>query len=114
MKNFVPEKYAIRIESHYDEKKTRTLFYGFVAELKSVFTEATSAEKAYKQIIDEIIILKEHYELKKLSFPEPISAQEFSGKLNFRLGSELHKKIATEAAQQGVSINDILLKKISA
>lgn len=45
--------------------------------------------------------------------PEPLGERKFSGKLNLRLGPELHKKIALESAEQNESINTFIVKKLS-
>ena len=89
-------------------------FVGFVAELKQIYTEADSIENAYQQVIEEINNLKKHFDKNGLEFPKPISEQDFSGKLNFRLGKDLHKQVAEEAAKEGISINEYLIKKLSA
>lgn len=45
--------------------------------------------------------------------PQPLAERSFSGKLNLRLGSELHRKVALEAAEAGLSINSYVIRKVS-
>lgn len=45
--------------------------------------------------------------------PQPLAERPFSGKLNLRLGPELHRKVALRAAEQGLSINSYLVRKVS-
>lgn len=41
--------------------------------------------------------------------PQPLADRSFSGKLNLRLGSELHRRVALKAAEAGLSINSYLV-----
>lgn len=45
--------------------------------------------------------------------PQPLAERAFSGKLNLRLGSELHRRVALAAAEAGLSINSYLVSKVS-
>jgi predicted HicB family RNase H-like nuclease len=45
--------------------------------------------------------------------PVPWDEREFSGKFNLRLGADLHKKIALEAAERRESMNTYVMKKLS-
>ena len=45
--------------------------------------------------------------------PQPLAERSFSGKLNLRLGSELHRRVALAAAEAGLSINSYLVSKVS-
>lgn len=44
--------------------------------------------------------------------PAPWDEREFSGKFNLRLGPELHKKVAFEAAERQESMNTYVIKKL--
>jgi predicted HicB family RNase H-like nuclease len=44
--------------------------------------------------------------------PEPLNKRKFSGKISLRMTPEQHRRIATEAAEQGVSINQLLVSRI--
>ncbi|MGH3631800.1 MAG: type II toxin-antitoxin system HicB family antitoxin, partial [Sciscionella sp.] len=39
------------------------------------------------------------------SIPEPMSSRSYSGKFNLRLGEQLHRKLAMEAAEAHLSLN---------
>jgi predicted HicB family RNase H-like nuclease len=45
--------------------------------------------------------------------PQPLAERSYSGKLNLRLGSDLHRQVALKAAQAGLSINSYLVRKVS-
>ena len=88
-------------------------FVATVLEFPSLSWLADSRESALKgltSVVEEVLkdMLKEREEI-----PEPWSERTFSGKLNLRLGQELHKKISLQAAEQNESINTFIVKKLS-
>ena len=44
--------------------------------------------------------------------PEPFSKRSFSGKVHLRMSEHLHRKLAAEAARQGVSLNQWMNLKL--
>lgn len=50
----------------------------------------------------------------KLEEKQPsVTEPEFSGKLNFRMGTTLHKDLAELAAKEGISLNQLILSFVS-
>jgi predicted HicB family RNase H-like nuclease len=49
----------------------------------------------------------------KEPIPEPISAKKFSGKFMVRVPPEVHRHLAIEAAESGVSLNRIASAKLA-
>lgn len=45
--------------------------------------------------------------------PEPLSAKRFSGKFVVRVPPELHRQLATQAAEAGVSLNRLIAHRLS-
>jgi len=45
--------------------------------------------------------------------PSPLSCRDFSGKFIVRLPPELHRALAVEAAEQGISLNRLISSKLS-
>ncbi|EWM66338.1 MULTISPECIES: toxin-antitoxin system HicB family antitoxin [Micromonospora] len=45
---------------------------------------------------------------------EPLSERRYSGKFNLRVGESLHRELAIHAAEEGMSLNQYLLRKLSA
>lgn len=86
------------------------IFHGEVVGLKAVITfQGTSVdeiEQAFKDSIDDYI------EWCKERGKEPEKA--YSGKFNLRLPQELYIKVAAQAAQEGLSINAYILKRLDA
>lgn len=46
--------------------------------------------------------------------PEPFSERSFSGKFNLRLGEKLHRDVALQAAEEHLSINQWVVRKLMA
>jgi len=45
--------------------------------------------------------------------PEPLSAKKYSGRFMVRVPPELHRRLALEAAESGVSLNRLAADKLS-
>ena len=45
--------------------------------------------------------------------PEPLSSHHYSGRFNVRIGTDLHRALAFEAARQGVSLNQLVARKLA-
>ncbi|QNP55288.1 toxin-antitoxin system HicB family antitoxin [Tessaracoccus defluvii] len=45
--------------------------------------------------------------------PEPFSERNFSGKCNLRVGQGLHRRLATEAAEEHMSLNQYVVRRLS-
>lgn len=45
--------------------------------------------------------------------PPPPAERNFSGQLNLRLGSDLHRQVALEAAEAGIGINSYVVRKVA-
>jgi len=46
--------------------------------------------------------------------PPPLSERSYSGKFNLRVGEAMHRRLAIEAAEQQVSINQLIVRRLSA
>lgn len=46
--------------------------------------------------------------------PIPLSDRSYSGKLLVRIPPEVHRQLATKAAEQGISLNRLISSKLSA
>ncbi|MBA3308998.1 MAG: toxin-antitoxin system HicB family antitoxin [Nocardioidaceae bacterium] len=46
--------------------------------------------------------------------PVPLSERKFSGTFNVRIGEHLHRSLAMHAAEQHVSLNQYVVKKLAA
>ncbi|MGC4770176.1 type II toxin-antitoxin system HicB family antitoxin [Micromonospora sp. DT44] len=46
--------------------------------------------------------------------PQPFAERSYSGKFNLRVGESLHRELAIHAAEDGMSLNQYVLRKLSA
>ncbi|MGW5671399.1 type II toxin-antitoxin system HicB family antitoxin [Micromonospora sp. NPDC003776] len=46
--------------------------------------------------------------------PQPFAERSYSGKFNLRVGESLHRELAIHAAEDGISLNQYVLRKLSA
>lgn len=46
--------------------------------------------------------------------PEPLSHKQFSGRFNLRVGPRLHHRLAVEAAEEQLSLNQYIVRLLSA
>ena len=67
-----------------------------LAGIRSVVAEAVQDMKANKE-----------------TPPEPISSKHFSGRFMVRIPPELHRKLAMEAQEEGISLNRLASDKLS-
>lgn len=45
--------------------------------------------------------------------PEPLSSRPYSGKFNLRVGEHLHRRLAIEAAEEHLSLNQYVVRRLS-
>jgi predicted HicB family RNase H-like nuclease len=46
--------------------------------------------------------------------PQPFADRQYSGKFNLRVGESLHRELAIQAAEDGMSLNQYVLRKLRA
>ena len=46
--------------------------------------------------------------------PEPFADRSYSGKFNVRVGESLHRELAIRAAEDGLSLNQYVIRKLTA
>ncbi len=88
-------------------------FVGFCAEFPSLSWLASTQEAALRgirSVVAQVIIdMKKNRE----SIPEPLAGRPFSGKFMVRVPPEIHRRLAVEAAESGVSLNRLASAKLS-
>ncbi|MFA7324133.1 MAG: type II toxin-antitoxin system HicB family antitoxin [Candidatus Nanopelagicales bacterium] len=87
-------------------------FIATVVEFPSLSWIAETREAALAgltSVVEEVLqdLLAEGEEI-----PAPWDERDFSGKFNLRLGPDLHKKVALEAAERHESMNTYVIKKL--
>lgn len=80
-------------------------FVATVAEFPSLSwldPDQIRALKGVEQLVNDILVdLVDSGD----EVPQPISSRTFSGRLNLRVNPELHRRLAIEAQNEGISIN---------
>jgi predicted HicB family RNase H-like nuclease len=44
--------------------------------------------------------------------PEPLSTKAYSGKFNLRVGEQLHRRLAMQAAEEHLSLNQYVIRRL--
>lgn len=88
-------------------------YVGLCAEFSSLSWLAQTPEAALKgirNVVAEVIQdMKENGE----TIPEPIANKHYSGKFMVRVPPEVHRSLAIQAAESGVSINRLVSTRLS-
>lgn len=45
--------------------------------------------------------------------PEPLSVRSYSGKFNLRVGEQLHRRLTMEAAEEHLSLNQYVVRRLN-
>ena len=88
-------------------------YIGLCAEFASLSwlsAEPEAALQGIRQVVSDVVA-----DLSKNSepVPEPIAGKKFSGRFMVRVPPELHRQLALEAAESGVSLNRLASDKLS-
>jgi len=70
-------------------------------------------EEAYNDVIEAMTGWIETKIENGFDVPYPIDTEEYSGKFVVRIPKSLHQKLSIEAQQEGVSLNQLALYKLS-
>lgn len=107
MKNLV-DKYTYRVEwSEEDGVHIATCL-----ELPTLKAHGNTTELAIKSIKKAVLATLNWMKKDKEEIPEPFSVRQFKGNLTLRTSPNIHRRLATYAAEQGVSINQYILAKV--
>jgi predicted HicB family RNase H-like nuclease len=88
-------------------------YVGLCAEFPSLSWLESSPEKSLqgiRKLVKEVIA---DLNRSKDPIPEPISTRPFSGKFMVRVPPEVHRMLAIQAAESGVSINRLVSSKLA-
>ncbi|MET7667734.1 type II toxin-antitoxin system HicB family antitoxin [Micromonospora luteifusca] len=102
--------YTYRVTWSVDDQE----FVATCAEFPSVSWLAPSQVEALQglqALLQEVIAdMEEQGE----AVPQPLAERSYSGKFNLRVGESLHRELAIEAAEDGMSLNQYVLRKLRA
>ena len=90
-----------------------TAYVGLCVEFPSLSWLASSPEQALAGIRSVVAEVVQALNVNGEAVPEPIATRKYSGKLMVRIPPELHRRLALEAAEAGVSLNRLASARLS-
>ena len=109
MKTMQNDRYTYRVTWSEDDKE----HVGLCAEFPSLSWLAPSPEAALRGIrrvvADVVADMKKSREL----VPPPLASRKYSGKFMVRVPPDVHRELAVEAAEAGVSLNRLASAKLA-
>jgi predicted HicB family RNase H-like nuclease len=103
------DKYTYRVTWSEDDNE----YVGLCAEFPFLSWLADTHEKALKGIRDLVADALQDMVNNDELIPEPIACKHFSGKFMVRVPPDVHRKLAIQAAESGVSLNRLASSKLS-
>jgi len=103
------DRYTYRVTWSEEDKD----YVGLCVEYPSLSWLAPTPQEALegmRQIVADVVAdMKANAE----TVPEPIAIRKYSGKFTVRIPPDLHRRLALEAAESGISINRLASAKLS-
>lgn len=87
---------------------------GLCAEFPSLSWLAATPEAALKGIRKVVAQTVNDLQQSREEVPEPFSDRRYSGRFMVRVPPEVHRELATRAAEEGVSLNRLVSAKLAA
>ena len=88
-------------------------YVGLCAEFPSLSWLASSPEETLRGILRVAAKVVNDMKANGEPVPEPICSKRYSGKFMVRVPPEVHRRIALEAAEEGISLNRLISTKLS-
>lgn len=103
------DRYAYRVMwSEEDEE-----YVGLCVEFPSLSWLAATPEEALEGIRATVADVVADMTANNEAIPEPLATKQYSGKFLVRVPPEIHRRLALEAAEAGVSLNRLASAKLS-
>lgn len=102
------EKYTYRVMWSEQDRE----YVGLCAELPSLSWLAGTQGEALSGITKLVAGVLKDMAKSKEPIPEPLSLRRFKGSIALRIPPGQHRELAMEAAEQGVSLNRLISKKL--
>ena len=103
------DRYTYRVTWSEDDKE----YIGLCAELPSLSWLARTPEAALRGIRKVVAEVVKDMRERGETVPEPIVSRRYSGKFMVRVPPEVHRNLAIQAAEAGVSLNRLASSKLS-
>ncbi|UCC88700.1 MAG: type II toxin-antitoxin system HicB family antitoxin [Anaerolineales bacterium] len=103
------DRYTYRVTwSEEDEE-----YVGLCVEYPSLSWLAPTPQDALSGIQQVVAEVVADMEANEERVPEPIALRHYSGKFTVRIPPDLHRRLAMEAAESGISLNRLASAKLS-
>lgn len=103
--------------NHYTYRITWSLedreYVGLCVEFPSLSWLAATPEKALAGIRKTVAEVVADMKKNKEPIPEPLAERKYSGEFRVRIPPEVHRMLALQAAEQGISLNRIASAKLA-
>jgi predicted HicB family RNase H-like nuclease len=109
MKNLKNDHYTYRVTWSEDDNE----YVGLCAEFPSLSWLASSQQSALKGISSLVADVIADMKKSREPIPEPLAGKQFSGKFVVRVPPDVHRNLAVEAAEAGVSLNRLASAKLA-
>ena len=103
------DRYTYRVTWSEDDNE----YVGLCAEFPSLSWLAKKPEEALKGIRKLVEDVVNDMQMEGEAVPEPIACRRYSGKFIVRVPPQVHRKLAIQAAESGVSLNRLASSKLS-
>lgn len=103
------EKYSYRVLWSEEDGE----YVGLCAEFPSLSWLAASQPDALSGIVKLVRGVLKDMARSKEPIPEPIPARKYKGNIAVRVPPDLHRELALEAAEQNISINRLISRKLA-
>jgi predicted HicB family RNase H-like nuclease len=109
MKTKTTDRYTYRVTWSEEDRE----HVGLCAEFPSLSWLAPSPEAALRGIRSVVAKVVRDMRANGEAIPEALALRHFSGKFMVRVPPEIHRRLAVEAAEAGVSLNRLASAKLS-
>ncbi|MCP4350421.1 MAG: toxin-antitoxin system HicB family antitoxin [Desulfobacterales bacterium] len=87
-------------------------YAGLCAEFPSLSWLAETPEEAFNGIREVVAEIIADMETTGEEIPEPLSCRQYSGKFEIQVTPEVHRNLAIEAAEAGISLDRLVSEKL--
>jgi len=109
MKTIPDDRYTYRVTWSEEDQE----HVGLCAEFPSLSWLASSPEAALRGVRKVVAEVVAEMESSGETVPEPLASRRFSGKFVVRVPPNVHRELALEAAEAGVSLNRLASAKLA-
>jgi predicted HicB family RNase H-like nuclease len=103
------DRYTYRVTWSDEDQE----YVGLCAEFPSLSWLASSPEAALRGIRRVVADAVKDMRANREVVPEPLASRRYSGKFVIRVPPEIHRRLAAEAAEAGVSLNRLASAKLA-